>query len=165
METPFLRRSGAQVSPYITIETNRNSEYRSQSMALSEALGEPARPSVDTVCDGRKRRTVSDPVPLLCPETGSVPVDRPIIFPQKPCRRGDSMDIGGGGLHCANKAAPGVHAGVAFHAKMPPVSLLHRAHLRVPFFSAFFVEPGALISVASTRVPLRIIGPHLPDRG
>ena len=133
------------MSPYITIETNRNSEYRSQSMALSEALGEPARPSVDTVCDVRKRRTVSDPVPLLCPETGTIPVNHPVIFPQKPCRHGDSMDIGYGGL-----------CWFPFFTERISGSR---------FFSAFFVEPVALISVASTRVPLRIIGPHLPDRG
>lgn len=42
------------------------------------------------------------------------------------------MNIGGGGLHCVDKAAPGIHAGVALHAKMPLVPLLHRVHLRIP---------------------------------
>ncbi|MCI8804267.1 MAG: hypothetical protein HFG01_13280 [Oscillibacter sp.] len=56
-------------------------------------------------------------------------------------------------------AAPGAHAGVALHTKMPLVSPLRRVHFRVPFFSAFFAEPGAQLSAASAMLPPRIIRP------
>ena len=91
-------------------------------MALSETLGN--RPAVDAVFNGRKLRIAFDFFPFLYHKAGTVPADRLIIFPQKPCRCSDAADIGGGGLHCVDKAAPGIHAGVALHTKMPLVSLL-----------------------------------------
>ena len=58
-----------------------------------------------------------------------------------------------------DKAASGDHTGITLHAKMTLAALLYRVHLRVPLFSAFFVELDVLISVVSTIELPRIIRP------
>ena len=58
-----------------------------------------------------------------------------------------------------DKTAARIHAGVTFHTEMPLVSLFRLVHLGILLFSAFLVELGALISVASAIVPPRIIRP------
>ena len=73
---------------------------------------------------------------------GAVPIDHPVSFPQKSRCHSDIMDIGSGGLYRVDKATPGVHACVALHAKMPLVPLLHRVHLRIPFFLCVFCGTG-----------------------
>ena len=62
-----------------------------------------------------------DFIPFLKPQISAVPVDDLIILLQQLFRHCNIVDIGSGGIHCMDKTAARIHAGVALHAEMPLV--------------------------------------------
>ena len=78
---------------------------------------------------------------------------------QQLCCHSDIMDIGCRHLHRVDKSAACIYARMAFHAKVPLVALFVWCISGSRSFFAFFVELGALMSVASTMLPPRIIRP------
>ena len=72
-----------------------------------------------------------DFIPFLYPQISAVPVDNLIILPQQLFRHCNIVDIGSGGLHCMDKTAARIRAGVALHAEMPLVSLFRLVHFGV----------------------------------
>ena len=89
-------------------------------------------------------------------KVGAVPVDHLIIFPQKPCRYSDIVDIGGSGLHCVDKAAPGIHAGVALHTKMPLVSLFYTRHTLLLWWTPITLKECVRYILTLMEKPLQV---------
>ena len=121
-------------------------------------FGQTTRPAVDPVFDGRKVRVLFDLIPALKPQIGAVSVDHLVIPTQQFRCYGNIMDIGGRGLHCMDKPAARIHAGVALHAKMPLISLFHRVHFRIPLLLRVFGGAGR----ADQRGVHNAAAPHHP---
>src|SRR5215470_4120920 len=68
-------------------------------------------------------------------------------------------DIGRRGRHRVDQLAPAVDANMRLHPEVPLVSFLGLMHLGIAGLSAFLVEDGALMMVASTIVPVATFRP------